>query len=81
MKRMEFEKKYLNKLVIVKLFDGDMYKGYLYSTNDFIKETGIPDHTNHYFVANNIRENGTRFRKSHIISIRLDTWSARDEKK
>ena len=30
MTRTEFENKYLNKLVEVKLFDNDIFKGYLY---------------------------------------------------
>ena len=40
-----------------------MDTGYLYSTNDYMK--------NHYFVGTDIRENGVRFRKSHIKKIKL----------
>ena len=69
--RKEFEDRYLNKLVYVRLFDGDEFKGYLYSTNDYMKTTNIPDVKNHYFVANDIRENKVRFCKSHITNIRL----------
>jgi small nuclear ribonucleoprotein (snRNP)-like protein len=63
MKRNEFEQKYLNKMVEVVLFDNDTFRGYLYSTNDYMK--------NHYFVGTDIRENGVRFRKSHIKKIKL----------
>lgn len=71
MKRREFERKFLNQMVEVVLFDNDVFKGYLYSTNDFMKETNIPDMENHYFVGNDIRENAVRFRKSHIKKIKL----------
>lgn len=71
MQRVDFEKNYLNRLVEVKLFDNDVYKGYLYSTNDYMKQTGRLDNKNYYFVGNNIKENGVRFRKSHIKKIRL----------
>lgn len=70
MKRQEFEDKYLNKLVEVVMFDGDVYKGRLYSTNDLMAQTNILDKKNHYFVGNDIREHGVRFRKSHIKKIR-----------
>ena len=69
--RKEFENRYLNKYVYVRLFNGDEYKGYLYSTNDYIKQTGMLDNKNYYFIGNNIRENNVRFRKSHITNIRL----------
>lgn len=71
MKKIEFEKKYLNKYVEVNLHDGDKYVGYLYSTNEFMKQTGIADLTNYYFIGNNIRESNTRFKKSHIKNISL----------
>lgn len=71
MKRKEFEERYLNKMVEVKLFDDDIFKGYLYSTNDYMKQTNRLDNKNYYFVGNNIRENSVRFRKSHIKKIRL----------
>lgn len=71
MTRDEFEKKYLNKSVEVKLFDDDTFKGYLYSTNDLMKQTNILDMKNYYFVGNDIRDHSVRFRKSHIKKIRL----------
>lgn len=71
MTRNEFENKYLNKLVEVKFFDNDIFKGYLYSTNDFMKITRLLDKKNYYFVGTNIRDHGVRFRKSHIKKIRL----------
>ena len=71
MTRNEFENKYLNKLVEVKLFDNDIFKGYLYSTNDYMKKTNRLDNKNYYFIGNNIRDNCVRFRKSHIKKIRL----------
>ena len=71
MTRDEFEKKYLNKSVEVKLFDDDTFKGYLYSTNDLMKQTNILDMKSYYFVGNDIRDHGVRFRKSHIKKIRL----------
>lgn len=71
MKRQEFENKYLNKMVEVKLLDDDIFKGYLYSTNDYTKQTNRLDKKNYYFVGRDIRDNGVRFRKSHIKKIRL----------
>ena len=71
MTRNEFEQKYLNKMVKVVLFDNDTFKGYLYSTNDYMNKTKLLDMKNHYFVGNNIRENGVRFRKSYIKKIKL----------
>lgn len=71
MTRKEFEDKYLNKLVEVKLFDDDIFKGRLYSTNDYMKVTNRLDNKNYYFVAEDIRENKVRFRKSHIKKIKL----------
>lgn len=71
MSRQEFENKYLNKLVEVKLFDNDIFKGYLYSTNDYMKTTNRLDNKNYYFVGYDIRDNGVRFRKSHIKKIRF----------
>ncbi len=73
MKRLEFEKKYLNKKVTVKLFDGTTETGILFSTNELMEKTGIPDMKNRYFIGNDIREHGVRFRKSHITSIKLYT--------
>lgn len=69
--RQEFENRYLGKYVYVRLFDNSEFKGYLYSTKNYIKQTGIADHTNCYFVGNDIRDNTTRFKKSHITNIRL----------
>lgn len=71
MKRNEFERKYLNKMVEVVLYDNDTFKGYLYSTNEYMIKTKLLDVKNYYFVANDIRDNGVRFRKSHIKKIRL----------
>lgn len=71
MKRQEFENKYLNNLVEIVLFDNDTFKGRLYSTNDLMKQTNRLDMKNYYFVGNDIREHGVRFRKSHIKKIRL----------
>ena len=71
MKRQEFENKYLNKIVEVVLFDNDIFKGRLYSTNDLMKQTNLLDMKNYYFVGNDIRDHGVRFRKSHIKKIRL----------
>ena len=71
MKRQEFENKYLNNLVEVVLFYNDTFKGRLYSTNDLMKQTNRLDIKNYYFVGNDIREHGVRFRKSHIKKIRL----------
>lgn len=71
MKRNEFERKYLNKMVEVVLYDNDTLKGYLYSTNEYMIKTKLLDMKNYYFVGNDIRDNGVRFRKSHIKKIRL----------
>ena len=71
MTRNEFEQKYLNKMVKVVLYDNDTFKGYLYSTNDYMNKTKLLDVKNYYFVSNDIRENGVRFRKSHIKRIKL----------
>lgn len=71
MKRNEFERKYLNKMVEVILYDNDTFKGYLYSTNEYMIKTKLLDMKNYYFVGNDIRDNGVRFRKSHIKKIRL----------
>ena len=71
MTKKEFEQKYLNKIVEVVLFDNEIFKGYLYSTNDYMKKTKQLDNKNYYFVGNDIRENGLRFRKSHIKRIKL----------
>ena len=71
MTRNEFERKYLNKMVEVVLYDNDTFKGYLYSTNDYMNKTKLLDVKNYYFVSNDIRENGVRFRKSHIKRIKL----------
>ena len=71
MTRKEFEQKYLNKMVEVVLFDNNTFKGYLYSTDDYMEKTNRLDNKNYYFVGNDIRENGVRFRKSHIKRIRL----------
>ncbi len=71
MKRNEFEQKYLNKMVEVILYDNDTFKGYLYSTNEYTIKTKLLDMKNYYFVGNDIRDNGVRFRKSHIKKIRL----------
>lgn len=74
MTRNEFERKYLNKMVEVVLFDNDTFKGYLYSTNDYMNKTKLLDVKNYYFVGNDIRENGVRFRKSHIKRIKLVSY-------
>lgn len=71
MKRNEFEQKYLNKMVEVILYDNDTFKGYLYSTNEYMIKTKLLDMKNYYFVGNDIRDNEVRFRKSHIKKIRL----------
>lgn len=71
MTRNEFEKKYLNKIVEVVLFDNNSFKGYLYSTNEYMKKTIFLDMKDYYFVANNITDNSLRFRKSHIKKIKL----------
>ena len=71
MKRNEFEQKYLNKMVEVILYDNDTFKGYLYSTNEYMIKTKLLDMKNYYFVGNDIRDNGVRFRKSHIKKTRL----------
>ena len=71
MTRKEFEQKYLKKMVEVVLFDNNTFKGYLYSADDYIEKTNRLDNKNYYFVGNDIRENGVRFRKSHIKRIRL----------
>jgi len=71
MTRKDFEQKYLNKMVEVTLFDNDIFRGYLYSTNDYMKKTRRLDNKNYYFVGNDIRENSLRFRKSHIKKIRI----------
>ena len=71
MTRYEFEQKYLNKMVEVVLFDNNTFKGYLYSTNEYMNKTKILDMKNYYFVGNDIRDHGLRFRKSHIKKIRL----------
>lgn len=41
MKRNEFEQKYLNKMVEVILYDNDTFKGYLYSTNEYMIKTKL----------------------------------------
>lgn len=71
MKLHEFKQKYLNKMVEVVLFDNNIFKGYLYSTNEYMNKTKLLDMKNHYFVGNDIRDHGLRFRKSHIKKIRL----------
>ena len=71
MTRNEFEQKYLNKMVEVVLFDNTIFKGCLYSTNDYMNKTKLLDMKNHYFVGNDIRDNEVRFRKSHIKKIKL----------
>lgn len=71
MTRNEFERKYLNKMVEVILYDNDTFKGYLYSTNEYMNKTKLLDVKNYYFVGNDIRDNGVRFRKSHIKKIKL----------
>lgn len=71
MKRNEFEQKYLNKMVEVILYDNDTFKGYLYSTNEYMIKTKLLDMKNYYFVGNDIRDNGARFKKSHIKKIRI----------
>ena len=71
MTRNEFEEKYLNKMVEVVLFDNDTFKGYLYSTNEYMNKTKLLDIKNYYFAGNDIRDNGVRFRKSHIKKIKL----------
>lgn len=74
MTRNEFEQRYLNKMVEVTLFNNDTFKGYLYSTNDYMNKTKLLDMKNYYFVGNDIRDNGVRFRKSHIKKIRLVSY-------
>lgn len=74
MTRKEFEQKYLNKMVEAVLFDNDTFKGYLYSTNDYMNKTKMLDMKNYYFVGNDIRESGLRFRKSHIKKIKLVSY-------
>ena len=69
--RKEFEDRYLNKQVYVRLFDGYECKGTLYSTNDLMKKTNRLDMKNYYYVGNDIRDHGLRFRKSHITNIRI----------
>ena len=69
--RKEFEYRYLNKQVYVRLFDGYECKGTLYSTNDLMKKTNRLDMKNYYYVGNDIRDHGLRFRKSHITNIRI----------
>ena len=69
MKRNQFERKYLNKMVEVILYDNDTFKGYLYSTNEYMIKTKLLDMKNYYFVGNDIRDNGVRFKKSHIKKI------------
>lgn len=71
MTRNEFERKYINKMVEVILYNNDTFKGYLYSTNEYMIKTKLLDMKNYYFVGNDIRDNGVRFRKSHIKKIRL----------
>ena len=71
MTREEFNKKYVNKPVEVKLFDGDILRGYLYTTEDYMLKTDRLDNKHYYFVGNDIRDNTVRFRKSHIKKIRL----------
>lgn len=71
MTRNEFEQKYLNQMVEVVLFDDETFRGYLYSTNDYMKKTKMLSMKNRYFVGNDIRDNGVRFRKSHIKRIKL----------
>ena len=72
MKRKEFEDKYLNKLVEVKLYNNDIFKGTLFSTNQYTRlHPSFIDVKNYYFVGINIIDNTPRFRKSHIKKIRL----------
>lgn len=71
MNRIEFENKYLNKLVEVKLFNDDIFRGRLYSTNDLMKQTNRLDMKNYYFIGDDILDHGVRFRKSYIKKIRL----------
>ena len=43
MTRYEFEQKYLNKMVEVVLFDNNIFKGYLYSTNEYMNKAKLLD--------------------------------------
>lgn len=69
--KKEFEDRYLNKYVYVRLFDNSEFKGYLYSTNDLMKTTNKLDMKNYYFIGASILDHGVRFRKSHITNIRI----------
>lgn len=71
MTRKQFEDKYLKNIVFVELFDGTCFKGWLFSTNDYIRQTNILDMKNYYFVGNDIRDHSLRFRKSHIKKIKI----------
>lgn len=71
MTRLEFEDNYLHKRVEVTFFDGTVESGVLFTTEDFMKETHIPDMGKRYFVGESIRSHGVRFRKSHVRKIKL----------
>ena len=71
MTRNEFEQKYLNKMVKIVLVDNETFTGNLFSTEEYMKKTIFLDMGDYYFVGNDIRENGVRFRKSHIKRIKL----------
>lgn len=71
MTKKTFENNYLNKQVEITLTNGEILKGYLYSTNEFKKKIKNVDKKNYYFVADNIYLNSVRFRKTHIKKIKL----------
>ena len=52
MRKNEFEQKYLNKMVEVVLFDNNTFKGYLYSTNDYMNKTKLLDVKNWSEIEN-----------------------------
>lgn len=72
MTRNEFEEKYLNKKVAVKLYyEKGEFKGCLFSTNELREKPHVIEKKNYYFVGNSIWDHTLRFRKSHIKSIKL----------
>lgn len=61
-KKIKKQLEEINKMVEVILYDNDTLKGYLYSTNEYMIKTKLLDMKNYYFVGNDIRDNGVRFR-------------------
>lgn len=74
MNRADFEE-YLGKLVEIKLFDGEVIKGYLRKTKDefFKNDPNLYMKKNYYFVTGSSKSKiciSTLFRVSHVTKIK-----------